>query len=60
MSSDGASTVSVIDTANDRVVASIDVGANPHGLAVSGDGGRVLVMGWARTACWSSIPRRTA
>ena len=30
----------------DRVVASIDVGANPHGLAVSGDGTRVLVLGW--------------
>jgi len=46
VSSDGASTVSVIDTATDRVVASIEVGANPHGLAVSGDGSRVLVSGW--------------
>jgi YVTN family beta-propeller protein len=47
VSSDGASTVSVIDTAtDDRVVASIDVGPNPHGLALSGDGSRVLVSGW--------------
>src|SRR6266849_5221951 len=38
--------VAVIDTARDRVMASIDVGANPHGLAVSGDGSRVLVSGW--------------
>src|SRR3989449_4297456 len=37
---------SVIDTAADRVVASIDVGANPHGLAISGAGSRVLVSGW--------------
>ena len=28
-------TVSVIDTATDRVVSTIDVGPNPHGLAVS-------------------------
>jgi len=27
----------------DRVARSIDVGPNPHGLAVSGDGSRVLV-----------------
>src|SRR5207245_2235300 len=46
VSSDGASTVSVVDTVTDRVVRSIDVGANPHGLAVSGDGSRVLVSGW--------------
>ena len=38
--------MSVIDTATDRVVSSIDVGANPHGLAISGDGSRVLVSGW--------------
>jgi YVTN family beta-propeller protein len=46
VSSDGASTVSVIDTGSDRLVATIEVGANPHGLAVSGDGRRVLVLGW--------------
>src|SRR5678815_3012960 len=46
VSSDGASAVSVIDTGSDRVVASIDVGANSHGLAVSGDGRRVLALGW--------------
>jgi YVTN family beta-propeller protein len=39
-------TRSLIDTASDHVVASIDVGANPHGLAISGDGSRVLVSGW--------------
>src|SRR5213593_3811628 len=41
-----AVSVSVIDTATARVVASIDVGANPHGLAISGAGSRVLVSGW--------------
>jgi len=46
VSSDGASTVSVIDAVADRVVTSIDVGSNLHGLAVSGDGRRVLVSGW--------------
>ena len=44
--SDGASTVSVIDTASDKIVASIEVGANPHGLAMSPDGKRVLVAGY--------------
>jgi YVTN family beta-propeller protein len=39
-------TRSLIDTASDHVVASIDVGANPHGLAISDDGSRVLVSGW--------------
>ncbi len=48
VSSDGASTVSVIDTTSDRV-ASIDVGASPHGLAVSSDGSRMFVMGWGST-----------
>ncbi len=43
VSSDGASTVSVIDTASDKVVGSIEVGANPHGLAMSQDGRRLLV-----------------
>ena len=43
VSSDGASTVSVIDTASDKVVATIEVGANPHGLAISQDGRRLLV-----------------
>src|SRR5205814_6075158 len=38
--------VSVIDTASDRVVTTIDVGATPHGLAISGDGRRVLVLGY--------------
>lgn len=42
----GHNPVSVIDTASDHVVASIDVGSNPHGLAISGDGSRVLVSGW--------------
>src|SRR4029450_10778487 len=46
VSSDGASTVSVIDTATDRVVGSIEGGANPHGLAISPDGRQVLVSGF--------------
>jgi YVTN family beta-propeller protein len=44
VSSDGASTVSVIDTITDQVVSSIDVGPNPHGLAISPDGRKLLVM----------------
>jgi YVTN family beta-propeller protein len=43
VSSDGASTVSVIDTQTDTIVQSIEVGANPHGLAISSDGREVLV-----------------
>jgi YVTN family beta-propeller protein len=35
--------VSVIDTQTDKVVRSIEVGANPHGLAISPDGRQVLV-----------------
>ena len=46
MSSDGASTVSVIDAATDRVVGTVDVGPNPHGLAMSADGRHVLVSAW--------------
>jgi YVTN family beta-propeller protein len=33
----------VIDTASDKIVATIDVGANPHGLAMSSDGRKLLV-----------------
>jgi YVTN family beta-propeller protein len=43
VSSDGASTVSVIDTQTDKIVRSIEVGPNPHGLAISPDGRQVLV-----------------
>src|SRR6266700_497201 len=43
VSSDGASTVSVIDTPTDTIVKSIEVGPNPHGLAISADGREVLV-----------------
>src|SRR5262249_7964177 len=32
--------------ATDRVLSSIEVGANPHGLAMSPDGRTVLVSGW--------------
>ena len=46
VSSDGASTVSVIDTATDQIVDSIDVGQTPHGLAISPDGREVLVSGF--------------
>jgi YVTN family beta-propeller protein len=38
--------VSVIDTASDRVVGSIEVGATPHGLAIAPDGRQVLVSGF--------------
>jgi YVTN family beta-propeller protein len=46
VSSDGASTVSVIDTATDRVAGAIEVGPNPHGLAISPDGKLLLVSAW--------------
>jgi YVTN family beta-propeller protein len=38
-------TVSVIDTAGGKVVATIPVAAGPHGMAVTGDGGLVYVTG---------------
>jgi len=37
-SSDGDSSVSVIDTSTDEVIACIDVGSMPHGLAITPDG----------------------
>jgi YVTN family beta-propeller protein len=39
----GNNTVSVIDTATDTVVTTINVGANPNGVAVTPDGSRVYV-----------------
>ena len=44
--SDGASTVSVIDTATNTVTNSIEVGKTPHGLAITPDGEYVLVAGF--------------
>src|SRR5207248_119785 len=41
VSSDGASTVSVIDTATDQVETSVEVGQTPHGLAITPDGSQV-------------------
>ena len=35
---EGTGTISVIDTANDEVVADMPGGAKPRGLAVGGDG----------------------
>jgi YVTN family beta-propeller protein len=42
VSSDGASTVSVIDTATDQAANSIEVGQAPHGLAITPDGQYLL------------------
>jgi YVTN family beta-propeller protein len=39
----GSSTVSVIDTATDTIIATIPVGLNPFGVAVSPDGSKVYV-----------------
>jgi len=39
------STVSVIDTATNRVVATVPVAAGPHGMAMSADGQKVYVTG---------------
>jgi YVTN family beta-propeller protein len=38
-------TVSAIDTANNKVVATIPVATGPHGMAISRDGGAVYVTG---------------
>jgi YVTN family beta-propeller protein len=57
-SSDGTSSVSVIDTRTDQVTASIDVGQTPHGLAITPDGSRVLVGGF-RTDQIEAIDTRT-
>ncbi len=43
VSSDGASTVSLIDTATDRLKQNIEVGKAPHGLSVTPDGKLVMV-----------------
>ncbi|MEN6551932.1 MAG: YncE family protein, partial [Methanobacterium sp.] len=40
----GEATVSVIDTAEDKVIKTISVGKNPIGIAVSPDGGFVYVI----------------
>src|SRR5690348_6250664 len=38
-------TVSVIDTADGKVVATVPVAAGPHGMAISADGRTVYVSG---------------
>jgi YVTN family beta-propeller protein len=43
VSGDGSSSMSVIDTASDSVVQTIEVGATPHGIALVPDGTTVLV-----------------
>jgi YVTN family beta-propeller protein len=60
VSSDGASTVSVIDTATDRVGASIEVGQIPMVLRSRATGAACSSWAGARTARWSLIRRRTA
>ncbi len=45
----GNGTVSVIDTATDTVVATVDVGVNPTAVAVSPDGSRVYVANGCST-----------
>jgi len=45
-SSDNDSSVSIIDTSTDEVIACIDVAGTPHGLAITPDGRRVLVAGF--------------
>ena|ERR1700730_7177537 len=46
----GSNTVSVIDTATNKVTATIPVGFSPYGVAVSPDGGRVYVTNENSTA----------
>jgi YVTN family beta-propeller protein len=43
VSGDGSSSMSVIDTASDKVVETIEVGSTPHGIALVPDGKTVLV-----------------
>jgi YVTN family beta-propeller protein len=43
ISNSGSNTVSVINTATNTVVATVSVGANPFGVAVTPDGSRVYV-----------------
>ena len=43
ISNSGSSNVSVIDTATDTVIATVNVGSDPHGVAVSPDGLNVYV-----------------
>src|SRR5512140_2157186 len=47
-----SATVSVIDTATDQVVASVDVGVKPRGIAVSADGKLVYVSDARRATLW--------
>src|SRR5204863_8059006 len=59
-SSDGASTVSVIDTATDRVTATVEVGQAPHGLALTPDGRTVLVAGFGTNrVAWLDVATNT-
>jgi YVTN family beta-propeller protein len=46
VASDGAHTVSAIDTATDTVASTIEVGSAPHGVAVTPDGRLLLVGVW--------------
>ena len=39
----GSSNVSVIDTATDTVIATVDVGSGPYGVAIAPDGAKVYV-----------------
>ncbi|MGZ5583371.1 MAG: beta-propeller fold lactonase family protein, partial [Usitatibacter sp.] len=43
VSNEGSGTISVVDTATDRVTATLKVGAKPRGIAVSRDGRRLYV-----------------
>jgi len=43
VSGDGATVVSVIDAASDKVAGAIEVGRSPHGLALAPDGRTLLV-----------------
>src|SRR4029450_73312 len=42
-SNEGSGTVSVIDTATDKVVATLKLGEKPRGIALSPDGGRLYL-----------------
>src|SRR6185503_19976755 len=47
---EGSASITVIDTATERVVRSIATGAKPRGIAVSADGARLFVSEQAANA----------
>ena len=66
MPNEGSATISVIDTATDKVTATIRLGKKPRGIAISADGSRLylsdqtgnalVVVDLAKNATLATIP----